>query len=323
MKHVPFGSAVRDDAALRARVQDPETFSAVVAATADPSPDASLVYDALQKLRIVVGDRVYSPVPTVAQWGNSATVVCTTAGPSPETLMVKAPYARPPGTATPAIPEAACDVVATTAVFDDTGRRGLDIMEHLDTAESTLPGLVSWMKETAMCLLDAGLVYTDWKLANIAAADDSPAFRLVDTESIFSLSEPSQGTYPTSYLHGLSPIGPLEAPDARALVLVMAWGVVVTSALIDDLDRIDDLAPQTNPFGASTFFSHLAELATGGDALARRAYAGMHEIWSAYASGEDLPSLIAAVRSVLTPASPERKRRRMASFIDLTMASAL
>ena len=115
----------------------------------------------------------------------------------------------------------------------------------------------------------------------------------------------------------------MEAPDARALVLVMAWGVVVTSALIDDLDRIDDLAPQTNPFGASTFFSHLAELAKGGDALARRAYAGMHKIWSAYARGEDLPSLTAAVRSVLTPASPERKRRRKASFIDLTMASAL
>lgn len=326
MKYLSFGRQVRGDAALHARVADSAAFDELVAATAESFPDMSLVYNALCRLVLLVGDTEYRPTKEMNQWGNSATMVFTSGNGE---LYIKAPYALSAQDAKPFIPACNCDIVATTIVLTDDDRRGLCIMEFIRASESD-PGLVAWMMTTASCLLDANLVYTDWKLANIAVSDDD--VRLLDTDSIFSLDNPPRGFYPSGYLDGLSPIGPLQilpgaqspAADKAKLVLAMAWGVIATAAAVADPGELDELAPQHDTFTPDVFFKHVNKLGRTNN-FALQVYSDFYDVWMAYQDteswhNESLSAFIESVQHRFEHLSNPPKRNRMgSSFADLAV----
>lgn len=248
------------------------------------------VRDAFKGIKLEADGAVYT-LDKVNNFGLGAHSYTATFKHGGKKLFVKVPKpAKPPGSSgRPRIPQAApmlpertvCDVVATSiaapARKDIT--EGIQIMEmgqgdffDAMSNQKLKPGdeteAVRWMYETAACVLETGLVATDWKWENIAVMSYSPlTLRLIDVDSFYALADRLTGQC-VGTPAGLMPVGPLAAPEDSSLyekfraqmVLTMAWTVVVNAVNIKAPGNTAIFMPNGRQWTEALFFERVQNL---------------------------------------------------------------
>ena len=108
-----------------------------------------------------------------------------------------------------------------------------------------------WIYGAAACLLDHGLVATDWKLENIVVMTEEPfVARLIDSDSIYAVETPSPGQYTVTQKY--SPVLPLEFDITKStqrvraqMVFTMLWAVMCSVYILRNQAGCFDLTAFT------------------------------------------------------------------------------
>lgn len=264
--------------------------------------DADQATDAFQGIELHANSAVYT-FAKVNDFSLGSHSYTATFSNGDKKLFVKVPKHGSSRFAAPQLPtNTTCDVIATSIAAKSKKdiATGIQIMEmgigdlYDAMDQGRLPGddakreVVRWMYNTAKCLLDTGLVATDWKWENIAVMKDDPlTLRLIDVDSFYGLSADPAGQY-TGTPDGLMPVLPLAFDGGNKenfkaqMVLTMAWTVVVNAVNVTLAGDTTSFCPNgLREWDEKTFFEHVERIAPYGS-FEGGVWAQFAPYWSAY-----------------------------------------